>query len=197
MILLINLMKRVFLIHGWGGSPEEPMHVWIKKNLEEKGFEVHVPKMPDADKPKIKPWVKKIEEVVGRVNKEDIFIGHSVGCQAVLRYVEKLYKNERVKKVIFIAPWMHLDKQAIEEEGEESISIAKPWVETPIDFEKVKTHCNEFIAIFSDNDPYVPLSNINIFKKNLNSEILILKKRGHFNPSHNIDKLPEILKFIK
>jgi len=190
-------MKRVFLIHGWDGSPEEPMHKWIKKSLEAKDFDVYVPKMPDADRPKIKPWVKKIEKVVGRVNKEDIFIGHSVGCQAVLRYLQKLDKNKKVRKVILIAPWMYLDEKTIEEEGEESIRIAKPWVETPIDFEKVKTHCNEFIGIFSDNDPYVPLSNINIFKKNLDARTLILKNRGHFDTSHNIDKLPELLKFIK
>ena len=190
-------MKRVFLIHGWDGSPEEPMHVWIKKTLEEKGFEVYVPSMPNPEKPEIKSWIKKIKEIVGQLNKEDIFIGHSIGCQAVLRYIEKLYKNERVKKVILIAPWMYLDKKTIEEEGKESIKIAKPWVETPIDFEKIKTHCNEFIGIFSYNDPYVPLSNADIFKKNLDTKVLILKNRGHFDPSHNIDKLPELLNFLK
>lgn len=190
-------MKRVFLIHGWDGSPKEPMHVWIKKTLEEKGFEVHVPKMPNANKPEIKSWIKRIKEIVKHVNKEDIFIGHSVGCQAVLRYIEKLNENEKLGKVILIAPWMHLDKQTIDEEGEESIKIAKPWMETSINFNKIKTHCSKFIGIFSGDDPYVPLSNINIFKKNLNAEILILNKRGHFDPSHNIDKLPELLKFIK
>jgi predicted alpha/beta hydrolase family esterase len=190
-------MKRLFLIHGWDGSPEEPMHKWIKKNLEAKGFEVFAPKMPNADKPEIKTWNKKISEVVGKVNKEDIFIGHSVGCQAVLRYIEKLNKDEKVKKIILIAPWMHLDKKTIEEEGEESIKISRPWMETPIGFNKIKTHCSEFAVIFSDNDPYVPLSNVNLFKENLNAKILILKNKGHFDPSHNIDKLPELLKFIK
>ncbi len=190
-------MKRVFLIHGWDGSPEEPMHKWIKKSLESKGFEVFAPKMPNADKPEIKSWVAKIREIVREINEEDIFIGHSVGCQAVLRYIEKLDKDEKVKKVILIAPWMYLDKKTIEEEGEEVIEIAKPWMETPIDFKKIKAHCNEFVAIFSDNDPYVPLSNAAIFKKNLGAKTLILNKRGHFDPSSNIDKLPELLHFIK
>jgi uncharacterized protein len=190
-------MKRVFLIHGWGGSPKEPMHKWIKKNLEERGFEVNVPNMPDSEKPKIQPWVNKIREVVGKTSVDDIFIGHSVGCQAVLRYIEGLGKNEKIGKVILIAPWMHLDKQTIEEEGEESIKIAKPWVETLINFNKIKTHCDKFICIFSNDDPYVPLSNVDLFKKNINAEILILKNKGHFDPSHNIDKLPELLNYIK
>jgi uncharacterized protein len=190
-------MKRAFLIHGWDGSPEEPMHKWIKKSLEKRGFEVFVPKMPNANKPEIKSWVKKIKEITGLLSKEDIFIGHSVGCQAILRYLESLDKNEGVKKVILIAPWMYLDKKTIEEEGEKVIEIAKPWIETPIDFKKIKTHCDEFIAIFSDNDPYVPLSNMNLFKENLNANILILKNRGHFDPDSNVNSLPELLDFLK
>ncbi len=190
-------MRRVFLIHGWDGSPEEPMHKWIKKSLEKRGYDVVVPKMPNANKPEIKSWAKRIKEIAEPLNKEDIFIGHSVGCQAVLRYIEKLDKNERVKKVILIAPWMHLDKNTIEEEGEEVIEIAKPWMETPIDFKKIKTHCNEFIVIFSDNDPYVPLSDVDVFKKNLSAKILILKDRSHFDPYSKIDRLPELLDFIK
>jgi uncharacterized protein len=190
-------MKRVFLIHGWGGSPKEPMHIWIKKSLEKRGFEVNVPNMPNSEKPEIKSWISKIKEIVGKANANDIFIGHSVGCQAVLRYIERLDKNEKIGKVILIAPWMHLDKKTIEEEGEESIKIAKPWMETPIDFNKIKTHCDKFVTIFSDNDPYVPLSNVNLFRIHLNADILILKNKGHFDPSHNIDKLPEILNYIK
>jgi hypothetical protein len=191
-------MKRVFLIHGWDGSPEEPMHKWIRKTLSAKGFEVIFPKMPVPGKPKIEPWIEKIKQVVGKLDKNDIFIGHSIGCQAILRYIETLDKSEgKIKKIILIAPWMHLDKTTIEEEGEESINISKPWMETSINFDKIKVRCKKVIAIFSTNDPYVPLSNINLFKKNLNAEIFILKDRGHFDPYHNINKLPELLKFIK
>lgn len=187
-------MKKVYIIHGWDGSPEEPMLQWIKKNLENRCYSVVIPKMPNADKPEIKSWINKIKEIAGKLDKEDILIGHSVGCQAVLRYLETI--SQKVGKIILIAPWMHLDKNTIEEEGEEVIEIAKPWMETPINWKKIKNHCDNFIAIFSDNDPYVPLSNVDMFKKNLDAKILILKNRGHFDPSSNIKELPEILKFL-
>jgi len=188
-------MKRAYIIHGWDGSPEEPMLQWIKKSLENKEFEVSVPKMPNPDKPKIKEWVDKLRDIIRKPDKNIILIGHSVGCQAVLRYLETI--NQQVEKVILIAPWMHLDKNTIKEEGEEVIEIAKPWMETSINWRKIKENCDDFVAIFSDNDPYVPLSNVNMFKKNLDAKILILKNRGHFDPSNNIDKLPELLEFIK
>ena len=36
-------MKRVFIIHGWGGYPEEGWLPWLKKELEKNGFKVFVP----------------------------------------------------------------------------------------------------------------------------------------------------------
>ncbi len=92
---------------------------------------------------------------------------------------------------------MKLDEETIKEEGEEVVAIAKPWMETPINWEKVKSHCGDFICIFSDNDPYVPLSNKKLFREKLNTTILILKNRYHFDEGHGIKKLPEILRFLK
>lgn len=47
-------MNRVFIIHGWEGYPKEGWFPWLKKELEDKGVEVHVPQLPNADAPEIK-----------------------------------------------------------------------------------------------------------------------------------------------
>ncbi len=189
-------MKTAYIIHGWDGSPEEPMHKWIKNKLEEKKYKVIAPKMPNPAEPKIKPWLEKISEISVNLTDKDIFIGHSIGCQAVLRYVSEL-NHKKIAKIILIAPWMYLDKNTLKEEGEDSKRIAKPWMETPIEWDKIKENCKEVIAIFSDNDPYVELSNVDLFKKKLNPKIVILNKRGHFDPSSGINELPEILEYLK
>lgn len=189
-------MKRVYLIHGGDGSPEEPMHKWIKKELEKKSYSVVVPRMPNPEKPEIKLWVNKIKEISNGFDKEDIFIAHSVGCQAVLRFLETLI-NKKVKKVILIAPWMELYKQIIEEEGEEIKEIVKPWMESPINWKKIKLTCKDFVCIFSDNDPYVPISKSKLFKNKLSAKIIILNKRGHFDSGSGVKNLPEILRILK
>ena len=33
------MKKRVFIVHGWDGYPEEVWFPWLKKELEAKGFE--------------------------------------------------------------------------------------------------------------------------------------------------------------
>jgi len=188
--------KEVFIIHGWGGSPKEPMHKWIKKELENKGFKVVAPIMPNPDKPVISAWVNKIKDLVKTPDEDTYLIGHSIGCQAVLRYLEKLDSKIKVGKVILIAPWMYLDEKTIEEEGEESVRIAKPWVETPIDWSKIKKHTKDFNCIFSDNDPFVPVSNKKLFDKKLGAKIIVEHNKGHFDPDSGIKDLEVILKII-
>ena len=189
-------MKKVILVHGWGGSPQNDWFPWASEKLNELGFDVIVPAMPDTDTPKIEPWVNKLKEVSGNIDKQTIFIGHSIGCQAVLRFLEALDGDVKVSKVILVAPWMALDEETIAEEGPESIEISKPWMETPIDFEKVKTHSNKFVAIFSDNDPFVPLNQKELFEKALSAQIIVQHDNGHFTQSDDIYELPIILDLV-
>lgn len=186
--------KTIYIIHGWDGSPNEPMHVWIKKELEEKGFNVVVPDMPNPEKPEIKAWVNKLKDVVKTPSEDTYFIGHSIGCQGVLRYIETINRAIKIGGVILIAPWIHLDKTTMEEEGEEVAVIAKPWMDTPINWVKIKEHTSKFVCIFSDNDPYVPLDDKEIFEDNLDAKIIIEHNKGHFTETDDVAKVPFVIK---
>ena len=186
---------KAIIIHGWEGKPGEAWQKWLKVKLEEKGWKVETPKMPNSAEPKINEWVGKLKELEN-IDDKTYFIGHSIGCQAILRYLETL-DGEKVGGCVFVAPWMELDEKTIEEEGEEVKEIARPWVETPINWEKVKQHTSKFICILSDNDYYVPLTNKELFEKNLNAEVFIEKEKGHFAPQDNVDELPIVLEKIE
>src|SRR3989344_3627513 len=184
---------RAFIIHGWYGSPKGDWIPWLSDELKRKGYEVTAPEMPDADNPKINPWVNKLKGVVGKLEDSDILIGHSIGCQTILRFLEALDNGKNPEKVIFVAPWVKLANLS----GEDEWEIAKPWLETPIDLNKVKTKANSFVSLFSDNDPWVPLEeNVKIFREKLNPKIVILKNKGHFSEDEGIKELPEILEYI-
>jgi predicted alpha/beta hydrolase family esterase len=186
-------MKKVYIIHGWGGNPEEPMHIWLKDNLKKKGFEMIVPEMPNSEKPKINDWVNKLKNICKNPNKDTYFIGHSVGCQGILRYLETINNNVKIGGVVFIAPWITLNEEAIKEEGEESVKISKPWIETPINWNKVKSHSDKFFCIFSDNDPYVPLTNKKLFEKNLGAETILEHNKGHFTEESGVKENKTVL----
>lgn len=187
-------MKKVFIIHGWGGDAEEGCFPWLKQELKNRGFVVYSPAMPEPFNPKIDAWVSFLKEQVGEATGEVFLVGHSIGTQTILRYLESLGEKEKIGGAILLAPWVNLTDEAYEDKND--VEIAKPWLNTPIDWEKVKTHTDNFIAIFSDNDPLVPLSDSEIFKEKLGAKIIIENDQGHFSGSDGIKELPSLLNAV-
>ena len=186
------------MIHGWGGEPNVGWMLWLRKELEKKGFEVIAPQMPNTDYPKIDEWVGFLKQKVGEPDENTYFVGHSIGCQTVLRYLEKLPENVKVGGALFVAGWFNLTSEVYEDE--EDAEIAKPWLETPIDCDKILTHTKKFTALFSDKDPYVPVEDSEIFKEKLGAKIIIQHNRGHFAGEDGTTELPvaleELLKIM-
>src|SRR3989338_6493172 len=91
-----NMTKRAFIIHGWDGYPDEGWFPWLKAELEKNGFQVHVPAMPESAEPKIETWVSHLSKAVGDVDENTYFVGHSIGCQTILRFLESLPADKKV-----------------------------------------------------------------------------------------------------
>lgn len=190
------MKKRVIIVHGWSGSPNDDWLPWVKQELEKKGFEVIVPAMPDPDYPKIETWVSHLAQIVGKSDENTILIGHSIGCQTILRYLQTLPEDQKVGQVILVAGWFNLTPQSFESPEDEE--IAKPWVIDTIDFNKIRNKAKSFLAILSDNDPYVPLEQSKkIFEQKLGARIIIEHNMGHFSQDNGITSLPIILEVVK
>ena len=83
-------MKKAYLVHGWMGNPNNCWFPCLKEKLEELNFEVIIPQMPNPGEPKIETWVPHLQEIAKDADEESIFIGHSIGCQTILRFLEKI-----------------------------------------------------------------------------------------------------------
>lgn len=187
---LLLKMKRAFIVHRWDGTPKSDWYPWLKKELEKKGFKVEVPTMPNTSEPKINDWVNHLKKVVGKLDNKTSFIGHSIGCQTIIRFLEKETYNSKLGNVVFVAGWFKLDNL----EGEEVEAIANPWIDTPIDFNKIKPKLSKLSVFLSTNEPHGFIEeNSKMFKEGLDAKIIILKDRGHFTADDGVNKLPEIL----
>lgn len=188
------MAKRVFIVHRWYGSPDADWYPWLKKELENKGFQVSVPAMPNPDAPEIQSWVETVRKAVGQPDADTFFIGHSVGCQTIIRYLESLPINAKVGGAVFVAGWLTLTSQATPSKKEED--IARQWVETPIDVKRVQQHVAKSIAIFSDNDPYVPLDeNTKVFKL-FGASVIVEHDKGHYDEDAKTFELPSALRAL-
>lgn len=185
-------MKRVFIVHGWEFTPETNWYPWLKKELEKKGFTVTVPAMPDTERPDIKKWVGHLKKQVGKVDKSTYFVGHSIGCQTVIRFLAS--QKSRMGGAVLVGGWFMLTPEATPDSS--SKKIAKPWLCEKIDFKAAKS-TGKFVAILSGDDPYVPLANKEVFEKTLGAKVIVEKGKGHYTAEEGVTRVPRVMKEVE
>ena len=187
------MAKRAFIIHGWGGHPNEGWLLWLQKELTDKGFQVISPAMPETENPKIQEWVSFLAAQVGEVDSDTYFIGHSIGCQTIMRFLQGVPEDKKVGGAIFVAGWFYLDNM----EDEEEKQIAKPWIETPINFDAIKKVLSRLVVVLSDNEHYgYVLENKIKFEESLGAQVIIEHSKGHFTEEDSVFQIPVVLEKI-
>lgn len=182
-------IKKVYIIHCWDGSKSDNWYLWLKKHLENNHVQVILENMPNSDKPTINSWVNKLESLVTTLDEDTYFIGHSIGCQTILRFLEKK-DVQKIGGILLIAPWLDLIHENLCDYEEK---IAHEWIQTPIEFEKLKKFTSNITAIFSSNDFFVASSEKEKFQKFLNANIITVENKGHFTEEDGVCELPEII----
>ena len=183
-------MNKIYIVHCWDGTKEDGWYPWLDNQLSNDNNIVYRFNMPNTTTPTIEEWVSFLDKQVNKLDDKTYFVGHSIGCQTIMRYLETK-EICKIGGILFVAPWLDLLDYAIEDE--ESYNIAKPWLTEPIDFEKIKQFTTNICCFFSDNDYFVSLKEKDKFEKLLNSKNIIVKEKGHISQDDNVFELKEVL----
>lgn len=179
-------------MHGWKGSPTSDWIGWTAQAFQKKGYEVITPMMPDTNCPVVEKWVGHLRSAVGAVDENTYFIGHSIGCQTIMRFVETL--NAKVGGAIFVAGWFDLKNMESKEEEE----IAKPWIQTPIDYAKVKVNLARSVVVLGDDDPVVAYEETKKdFETRLGSEVITIPNAGHMTSGDGFGPFPQLVEIFE
>lgn len=181
-------MKNAFIFHGSFGHPEENWIPWLKTELEQRGYEVIVPTFPTPDGQSYDSWMSVVEPYFGQMNKETIFVGHSIGPAFMCCVLEKL--QQPIAKSIMASPFLGLLGNADFDVINETISARE------FDWEKVKQNAGKLSLVHGDNDPYVPLHIAQDFAAKLSQPLEIIENGGHLNIAAGFTTFPRLLKII-
>ena len=154
---------RAIILHCWGGNSESNWFPWLKKELENKGFEVFCPDLPDSQNPKQDGWLNEAMKL--EYDENTILIGHSLGSVLIMRLLEKV----KVKAVYLVAGF------------DEHLGIPEimNFFKEPFDYEKIKSNTDKIVMLSSDNDPYIPLEHAQELSKKLDCGLIIFEKMNH------------------
>ena len=182
------------MVHGWEGDPENNWFPWLKSKLEAQGFEVIVPAMPGSETPFKSVWLKTLKDLIVDPDQNTYFVGHSMGCQAIQRYLENLPDGIKIGGVVFVAGWINDPRW--EGRTEEELEVVNDWFDTAKDYTKIKSHCDKFVSIFSTDDPFIPKANWDESKEILDAEVILIPNKSHFDDEAGVKELPEALDAI-
>jgi len=180
-------MKNALILHGTGATPASNWFIWLKNSLEEQGYQVWLPQLPNSDHPEIKKYVKYLTKGNFEYNDQTVLIGHSSDAVASLGLLENLQTKPRATYLVSAFEdnlgWDALDGLFTK----------------PLNFPKIKQKSRKFVFIHSDNDPYCPLVHAKRLSNMMSGELLILKNQGHFNTENSpkYKKFPKLLELIK
>lgn len=180
---------KVILMHGKDTNPGDKWYPWFREQMELKNIEAHIPELPNSSDPELAAWLSVLEDL--HPDENTILLGHSRGGVAVLRYLERLPENAKVKKVILLAANSGLAK-----------NLAMPtesnfgfYTQEGYDFEKIKSHCSDFVVFHSEDDKWVPFGHGKENAEGLNAKFITFKDKGHFGKNDGI--VPGLVEEIK
>lgn len=171
--------KRLIVIPRWGGTSTDDWYPWLLSELKPSGLfaSVRFASMPDPETPTIAGRTIALSRAVGDVPDEvrtTVLVGHSVGCQAVLHYLQSLPLGMHVASAVCVAGWWTVD------EPWESI---EPWIRHEHDDSRIVAAAGTVHLLLSDNDPFTAdsVANAAQWRTRLHARVRLVPGARHFS----------------
>lgn len=154
---------------------------WLKRELENLGFETFFETMPDSVIARAEYWLPFLKDHV-RVGENDVIIGWSSGAVAAMRYAE----TNKIKGSILISPsYTNLGDELEKQSG---------YFDHSWQWQAIKANQEKIALIWGDDDPYIPQAEFEFIAKQLQPTQINIAGGKHFIEQA---EFPALLAYIK
>lgn len=160
----------------------------MKEKLQEKGYKVWAPDLPNSMYPNSKVSTRYILDN-WKFDKDLIVVGHSSGAVLILFLLQNLPDDVVIDQAFLVSVFK-------DDLGWPNL---KDLFSEPFNWKKIKKHARRIILLHSDNDPYVPLDHAKFIAEKLTAELIVKEGQGHFNleVGARYAQFPTLLKIIE
>jgi uncharacterized protein len=172
-------MKKVYIIHGLGVSPNSNWKPYLMRELAKHDIWACSLAMPKANDPECSEWVEVIAKAAD-TSDENYFVAHSLGVRAVLRYLETVEKL--IEGAVLVSGRYSKPRSR----------ARRSFYDTPLAIETIKQKAKYFTVIHGDVDSIVPYEEGLTLSHELGCELVTVKNGGHFGTKEGCLELPEV-----
>lgn len=182
-------ITRLCIVPRWAGGPASDFYPWLcaQPAVQARFGEIVRPAIAQPEQPTIAAWLESLAgATAGLPLDRTYFLGHSVGCQAVLRFLERAPAGTRVPGVLCVAGWWTVDSPW---------DSLRPWIDTPMDTGRVRAAARSFHVLISDDDPFTSdwRENQRAWRERLGAEVRCVPGARHFNAAEEPAVLDALL----
>ncbi|MFA5877216.1 MAG: alpha/beta hydrolase [Candidatus Paceibacterota bacterium] len=160
-------MKNAIILHGTKDKNTDFWFPYLKEKLEERGFEVWLPELPNSEIPNLRDNMTFVLKN-GKFTNDTVLIGHSSGAQLILSILENI--ESPIKQAILVSGYA----KALRATPEDEKNVKD------FNWEKIKGKADKLVFINSDNDPWTcDDKQGRIMLDNLGGVQIILHGEGH------------------
>jgi uncharacterized protein len=174
----------IFIPGNGGGSPKDNWFPYLKEELEKLKVQVIASEFPDNILAREVYWLPFLREQL-HANEQTIFVGHSSGAIAAMRYAE----THKIFGSVLVGAY-HTDLGI---EGEkQSGYFNRPW-----NWDAITNNQKWIIQFASVNDPWIPIEEARFVHEKLHTEYHEHGDSGHFGGDYYKPAFPELLEALK
>lgn len=184
----MSKIKRAAIFHGTDGSPEKYWLPWIKRELEQSGYQVYAPLLPENSTPN-----KDTYETFIRASKWDftdnVLIGHSSGATTILNLLSAEW-FPHVKAAVLVGTFLNekLTKSASWYVPGQFDHLFLPQYDPLI----IKQKADKFYFVHGSNDPYCDISDAQKLSDEVNGTFITIPNGHHLGGAFDGTDLPKL-----
>jgi predicted alpha/beta hydrolase family esterase len=193
----VTSIERIVIVPRWSGHARVDWYPWIREQLVDAPQRVEVVELPRPSAPVIDECVAALGSALGTdpaALGSTLLVGHSVGCQALMRYLASLGPVVRPNgpdgpggpTLLCVAGWWAVDSPW---------PTIEPWISTPISLPSLRANTNRIVVLLSDDDPFTAdwRANQLLWEERLGAQVEISSGGRHFNASEE----PAVLELVR
>lgn len=197
-------VDRVLVVPRWSGTPTSDCYPWLIESLHarfgrttsgslSRALEVRALAMPEPGTPRIDTWPPFLLAEAGADRAalgRTLLVGHSVGCQAVLRALAAMDEGVSVFGVLLVAAWFRVDRPW---------ETIVPWMAPDYDLRRARSRTPWLDVLLSDNDPFTADfgETAEQFRSRADASVTVVPGAKHFNAPEEPAVLASLVRRIE
>ncbi|MFK4436529.1 putative alpha/beta hydrolase family esterase [Paenibacillus sp. RC21] len=173
--------KQVYIIHGYTASPSDHWFPWLQDKLQEDGVSVDILDMPNSQAPQLHEWTQQLLSSIEVLHKDTYFVGHSLGCVSILRYLQQVSIPEQLGGLVFVSGFT---------DPVPTLPSLDEFTTDKLDYEQIMDSVKMRTVIASKDDTIVPFALSKKLAKDIQADFHEVEHGGHFLERDGFTSLP-------